>query len=311
MAMLLDELDLMIVEEMGNNARQPVSALANKLGVGKTTVHYRLNRLLNEGVLTIAGIVKPEVLGYRYELMVGINVSRGQADAVATQLAQLQAITHAYRTTGKYSIIAWVILRDRAALLGFISRDISGISGITDFETMSLYQELKTAWSYFTPGMETHLRYSNHNPSDLDLSIIEAMQQDPRQTITKLAKTVGCSRALAKARLEKLIDNGDIRFVGIMDQATLGYSVRAMILIKANPDRVLTLAKELSVQAVLRYVCLTIGKWQICIGVECRDIDHMHKYLSDTLSSMPGILEYEIINMVKPVKNTFTLPISP
>lgn len=309
--MSIDKLDLMIVEELGNNARQSVSALAGKLGVKKTTVHYRLNRLLDEGALTIAGIVKPEVLGYRYELMLGINVSSGQVDATAAQLVKLQAITHAYHAIGKFSIFAWAIFQDRLALLDFISRDISGISGITTIETMSFYQQLKSAWSYFTPDKKIARKCPQHSPSDLDLSIIEAMQQDPRQTITDLANTVGCSRALAKTKLENLIDRGDIRFVGIIDQAALGYSIRAMILIKASPDKVLALAKELSVQAMTRYVCLTIGQWQICIGVEFRDNDHMYNYLADTFSSMPGILGYDVIHMVKPVKHTLALPILP
>jgi DNA-binding Lrp family transcriptional regulator len=300
--MSLDKLDLMLMEALEDDARQPVQALARKLGVKRTTVRYRLNRLRAERILTIACVSDTELLGYQFPLLIGINVSPGKTGIVADQLGPLPAVKGIFLTVGHYDILTLALARDRSALVHFVSQDMADIPDITSIEMMHLYQSVKDTWRYFKPQTETVRKYPKDKPSELDLSIVKAMQLDPRQTITKLAGTVGCSNSVAKTRLEKLVNDGVIRFVSIIDTTALGYNIGVVILVKAKPDKVCAVANELSVQDTARYVSLITGQWQIFFGAVFRDSKHMYSFLSGKLTRIPGIIEYEVVHIVNTLK---------
>jgi Lrp/AsnC family transcriptional regulator for asnA, asnC and gidA len=305
--MSLDKLDLMLMEELENDASQPVRALARKLGMKRTTVAYHLNRLRAERILTIACVCNPELLGYQFLLVIGINVSSGKADAVASQLVPLPEVKVVSLAAGRYSIMAWALLRDRSALAHFVSEYLAKISDITAVEMIHSYQWVRDSWRYFKPQIGTLRRYPRDNPSDLDLSIAKAMELDPRQTITKLARTVGCSKSVAKTSLEKLLNDGIIRVVSIIDPAALGYDVGVVILIKTTPDKVYAVANELSMQHTARHVSLITGQWQIFVAAQFLDSGHMHNFLSETLTSIPGVMEFEVVHLVKTLKFSISI----
>lgn len=300
--MTLDNLDMKIMEEVEDDARQSIRALAKKLGLNSATLHYRLNRLIEERILTIACIANPELLGYQFQLMIGINVSPGKVDAVASRLEALHDVRTISLAVGRYSILAWVTLRDRLALERFISEELTNISDITEIEIMHSYKWLKEAWRYLKPQRKTIRRFPRENPGDLDLSIVRAMQQYPRQTITKLAETVGCSKPVAKARLEKLLGDEVIKVVSIIDASVLGYHTEIGILIKSRLEKINSLVDALAAEDVVRHISLVTGQWQIFAWAQFRDNSHMYGFLSETLTSIPGIIKFEMFHLGKRLK---------
>jgi len=298
--MSLDELDLIIIKELEENARQPLHALARKLGLKRSTVRYRLNRLRSERILSTVCTGDLELLGYQYPLLIGINVSLGKVGTVANQMAQLPNIAVVCLTMGRYDIVAWALLRDRSAIAHLMSESLAGISDyITGIETIHSYQWVKDPWGYSDSKMENSSRGLEDELSDSDLSIIRAMQLDPMQTITKLARTVGCSRSVANARLQKLLKDGVIRFVSIVHPRALGYTMGVVILIKCKPDKVRAVANHLSAQDLVKYVSLITGRWQIFCGIAFRDDRHLYSFLSETLTLIPGIIEYELVHLAE------------
>ena len=60
----LDQLDLMIIKELQIDGRQTNTELARKLSVSRTTVRSKLQRLLDEHVISINAVANPPLLGY-------------------------------------------------------------------------------------------------------------------------------------------------------------------------------------------------------------------------------------------------------
>lgn len=301
--MPLDKLDLLIIEELENDARQPVPVLAKKLGMKRTTVRYRLNRLLSERILTIACIGDPELLGYQFLVVLGINVSPGKTKAVANRLEVLPAVKLVSLAIGQYNIMAWALFRDRMGLAHFVSDELVRMPDITGCEVMLSYQWVKSYWKYFKPQTKNGYHSEGYNPSELDLAIIRAMQADPRQPIKKLAETVGCSGSVAKRRLEKLLTEGVIRFACIVTPTPMGWEgVAVALLIECQLDKLYAVADELSVQDPARLVSLIAGKWHIFFGATFEDDKHMHSFMQEKLDSIPGIVKYEIIHLTDILK---------
>jgi len=300
--MSLDRLDLMLIDELKDNARQPVRALARKLGVNRETVRYRLNRLTAEGILTIACAANLELLGYQFLVVMGINVSPGKADAAGSRLGALPAIKMISLAAGRYNIAAWALFRDRLALAHFVSEELPAIPDVESIELMHSIKWLKDPWRYFQHQTGTSRTYQRDDFSDLDLSVIKAMQLDPRQPIAKLARTVGCSKLVAKASLQKLVDEGSIRFVTVVNPSTLRYDIGSMILVKCKPDKVNDIAHELSALDTTMHVSLVAGQWQVVVVAYFQDAPHIYNFMSETLTSIPGIIEFEFVPLGRILK---------
>ncbi len=47
----LDAIDVKLLNELKENARENIASLSKKLGIPRTTVHYRIKRLVDEGII--------------------------------------------------------------------------------------------------------------------------------------------------------------------------------------------------------------------------------------------------------------------
>jgi DNA-binding Lrp family transcriptional regulator len=299
--MKLDEYDLKILEELEDDARLSIQELARKTGMKRTTLRYRLNKLISSGTLNFACIANVEVLEYQIPIGIGISVAPGKTEDVAREVAALPAVKVVNIVLGNYEIFAWALLKDHKELTKFISEDLGQIQGISEFETILAFNWIRESWRYFNPRLETNI-IINYEPSDLDMTIIRSLQQAPRQSISDLALSSGCSKPVAKMRLENLAKAGVIRLVSIVDPAALGYQIEAVIMIKSTPERVNAVANELSMQNFVRHVSLVAGNWQILAVAQFRDSVLMQVYLSDTLAAIPGVTDFKVAPILKTLK---------
>ena len=84
--MPIDELDQLLVEELKADVRQPVRALARKLGLKRSTIRYRLDRLLSEGILRIVCKSDTKLLGYNVSILIEVIQAKplmGQGGLIA------------------------------------------------------------------------------------------------------------------------------------------------------------------------------------------------------------------------------------
>ena len=94
---------------LGENARMPVATLARRLGLSRTTVQARLERLEREGVIAgytvrlsdsyLAGLIRAHVL---------ITIAPKALQKVTAELADIGDITALYSVNGPYDLIAMI-----------------------------------------------------------------------------------------------------------------------------------------------------------------------------------------------------------
>jgi len=148
---VLDKLDLAIIKEMANDGRQPVSSLAKKLGTSRATVGKKLQRLLDEHILTIAGFVLPGTLGYQTNAIIGINVIPNEIDNVADKLVSNENVHMLFISAGRHDIIVWALFQQSEDLSNFLRQELGKIPGITHTETMINLGIKKLSMSYLSP----------------------------------------------------------------------------------------------------------------------------------------------------------------
>jgi DNA-binding Lrp family transcriptional regulator len=124
-----------LVNMLRINAREPVAALARKLGVSRTTVQDRLKRLEEQGIIA----------GYTLKLakcqnmkgiaaLVTISVEPRRQIEVAKILAKFTQIETLHTVSGKIDLIAMVRTATSEDMDKVIDQ-IGVISGVTEIET--------------------------------------------------------------------------------------------------------------------------------------------------------------------------------
>ena len=133
----IDKLDRQILSLLMQDATMAYTEVAKKLFVSGGTVHVRMNKMKDMGIVKGANLViDEEKLGYDIAAFLGIYLDKSSLyDNVAEELSKISEITAAYYTTGNYSIFAKVVCRDTNHLRDILHDKIQPIKGIQRTET--------------------------------------------------------------------------------------------------------------------------------------------------------------------------------
>lgn len=139
----MDALDRLILETLQKDGRTPFTHIAKKAGVSETTVRTRYGRLVQAGVLRVAGIVDPAAVGFRAPAVVGVSVEPGQAAAVAEAIRLLDEVSYLVATLGSFDLVVELFCRDLPHLTETVTRHIHPIPGVRDTETLVIANSYK------------------------------------------------------------------------------------------------------------------------------------------------------------------------
>lgn len=139
----LDDVDKQILDILMRNAKTPYTDIAKSIHVSGGTVHVRMNKLEQLGIVTGATLsIDYAKLGYDISAFLGIYLDKSSLyDDVSNQLKDIPEVVAAHYTTGIYSIFAKIICRDTAHLKEVLHDKIQKISGIQRTETFISLQE--------------------------------------------------------------------------------------------------------------------------------------------------------------------------
>lgn len=134
----IDNLDRGILNALMQNARTPYAELAKNFNVSPGTIHVRVEKMKQAGVITGACIqVSPKMLGYDVCCFIGIILKSAKDYPAATaRLESLNEVVEAYYTTGHYSIFIKVMTKSIEALQHVLINKIQTIDEIQSTETL-------------------------------------------------------------------------------------------------------------------------------------------------------------------------------
>jgi Lrp/AsnC family transcriptional regulator, regulator for asnA, asnC and gidA len=139
----IDEVDKQILNILMRDAKTPYTDIAKNIHVSGGTVHVRMRKLEQMGIVTGASLsIDYTKLGYDISAFLGIYLDKSSLyDAVAEELKKIPEVVAAHYTTGIYSIFAKIICRDTSHLKSILHDKIQKISGIQRTETFISLQE--------------------------------------------------------------------------------------------------------------------------------------------------------------------------
>ena len=111
---VLDEFDINIIKELEKDGRMAFSAIATSLKISNTMVHQRINRLIDQGVITgIKPVINEKKIGYDWGAFTGITLNKdADSKRVIDELKEIPEITECYFITGSFTLYIKLIAKD-------------------------------------------------------------------------------------------------------------------------------------------------------------------------------------------------------
>lgn len=141
--MQLDDLDRNILAILMKNASIPYTEIAKQLHVSGGTVHVRMNKLEQKGIVIGSNVrIDHSKLGYDISAFLGIYLNKSSLyEEVVKELIAIPEIVNAHYTTGNYSIFAKIVCKDTNHLRQVLHDKIQQIRGIQRTETFISLEE--------------------------------------------------------------------------------------------------------------------------------------------------------------------------
>ncbi|WP_454286360.1 Lrp/AsnC family transcriptional regulator [Rhizobium arsenicireducens] len=128
--MQITDKDRELLALLGENARMPVANLARRLGLSRTTVQARLERLEREGVIAGYGVRLSEAFqSGLIRAHVLITIAPKSLPMVSAELDAIRQVTTLHSVNGSFDLIAILAASSIAELDGLIDR-IGEIDGV-------------------------------------------------------------------------------------------------------------------------------------------------------------------------------------
>ncbi|PIX88479.1 MAG: hypothetical protein COZ30_00695 [Candidatus Nealsonbacteria bacterium CG_4_10_14_3_um_filter_36_16] len=125
----LDGLDLKIIQALSKNGRESFVEIAKKTGLSPVGIKNRVERLINEGVLKIQGLLN---IGECYSVSAHIEIEADQKtiSKMIEKFEKSPLVYHLVRTSGKYNLLASIISPNLESIENFIAKEVRGEPGV-------------------------------------------------------------------------------------------------------------------------------------------------------------------------------------
>ena len=146
-----DKNDIQIVNMLLENGRMPASEIARRVGVSERIVRYRIDQLLENGIIQVTAIVIPEAFGLTIKADVWLEVDSDQIMTVARKLAKLDSVTYVACGIGENDISIQVVAADTQEIYHFVTEIVRKIPGVRKTTTSIVPVIVKDVYHWRVP----------------------------------------------------------------------------------------------------------------------------------------------------------------
>ena len=107
--MNIDKNNLAIIKHL-RNGRKSYKKIAQNLSLSENTVRTRVQKLMDEGVLEITGLVNPESVDGHRVVMVGVKLQSMDLVNKGKEFSKLKGVVSVSVVTGRFDLILIVLL---------------------------------------------------------------------------------------------------------------------------------------------------------------------------------------------------------
>jgi Lrp/AsnC family transcriptional regulator for asnA, asnC and gidA len=138
-SMNIDKTNLAIIKHL-RNGRKSYQKIARNLALSENTVRTRVQKLIEEGILDINGVINPESIDGHRVVIVGVKLQSMDLVNKGKEFSNLKGVVSVSVVTGRFDLILIVLLKSGFGLLEFYTEEVSKIKDVRSVETFVVYK---------------------------------------------------------------------------------------------------------------------------------------------------------------------------
>jgi Lrp/AsnC family transcriptional regulator for asnA, asnC and gidA len=148
----IDKVDIEIVNLLQRDGRLSAAVISRTIGgISERAVRYRIEKLIEEKIISISAIVNPRSLGLNVVADVMLEVEADAIQDVAQRMAQYECVSYVAYAIGDTDLSVQVIARDNTEVYRFVTEVIGKTPGVRKTSTMIVPHVLKDVYQWHIP----------------------------------------------------------------------------------------------------------------------------------------------------------------
>lgn len=147
-----DKVDVKIVNILLEDGRMPASEVARRLGdISERAVRYRIDRMVNEGVIKIGAVAKPQAFGLTTIADVWMEVESDRILDVARKMAEFDNVSYVACGIGESDVSIQIVAKDTSEIYQFVTEVVRKVPGVRKTTTSIVPLIIKDVYQWRIP----------------------------------------------------------------------------------------------------------------------------------------------------------------
>lgn len=149
----LDDIDRQMIDLLRIDGRRSVPQMAADVGIGRATAYNRLDRLLDDGIVTgFSARVDHHKIGQAVAALVLVNVAQGQWSDINVRLRRLPGVEWLGVMAGQYDFALLVRAESLDHLRDVALQELQRVEGVQSAQTIVMLDEVDQRHHAIWPG---------------------------------------------------------------------------------------------------------------------------------------------------------------
>jgi Lrp/AsnC family transcriptional regulator for asnA, asnC and gidA len=141
---LLDDINLKILDKLGEDSSTPFVEIARQIGISDATVHIRVRRMVDAGIINKFTLsVDNGRLGYDHLAFMGINTEPGSVESVIADLSFVDEVLEIHEMHGTFDLMLKIRAKNLEQMRDIVENKIRTLPHILETELMPVLKSRK------------------------------------------------------------------------------------------------------------------------------------------------------------------------
>jgi len=312
----LDKVDLKILAVLVNNSRTPLSEIAKKVRLSRTSVEYRIKKMKeNELIVGSRTVVNLPKIGHNSYHVFVEPLKLDDEKILLEKAVSNPAVNAVISYSGRFGMEISIIAKSPSEFMTNCEKLFEGlnINYSTPLMLLNTVHSLILPRTFFKniesveiSEIYTPVSIKNIELDEIDIAILKKISNNADFNIIQLAKELGITKDIAKYRINKMISNQIVlQFRPAINYSALGLSIHS-ILIKTGGGRSEELETFLKNSESVLWAARTFGEWQYLVYLITDDNYKLHAFIQALKSKFEKTVKnYELLFAYKEYKYSF------
>jgi Lrp/AsnC family transcriptional regulator for asnA, asnC and gidA len=147
-----DKIDIKIVNLLLEDGRMPASEIARRIeDISERAVRYRIDRMVNEGVIQISAVARPQAFGLTTIADIWLEVESDRILEVARKMAEYDNVSYVACGIGESDVSIQIVAKDTAEIYHFVTEVVRKTPGVRKTTTSIVPLILKDVYQWRVP----------------------------------------------------------------------------------------------------------------------------------------------------------------